>query len=120
MSWVWEHSSTGGNERLVLLAITDTADDNGATPGPGSSHPAAPSLPASISTRNPPTLAGGPGSAMTLTRTDLFRGVRRPCRDPASWEGKDVTVINPLRRPRPDDRYSEFPACQILLGIRRA
>jgi|GEM_PF-6013870 len=34
MSWVWEHSPTGGNERLVLLAIADTADDNGANAWP--------------------------------------------------------------------------------------
>lgn len=29
VSWVWEHSTRGGIDRLVLLAIADTADDTG-------------------------------------------------------------------------------------------
>lgn len=29
MTWVWEHSPVAGNERLVLLAIADCADDEG-------------------------------------------------------------------------------------------
>lgn len=28
-NWVWEHSETTGNDRLVLLAIADEADDDG-------------------------------------------------------------------------------------------
>jgi hypothetical protein len=28
-SWVWEHSKTGGGDRLLLLAIADCADDDG-------------------------------------------------------------------------------------------
>ncbi|WP_137160244.1 helix-turn-helix domain-containing protein [Blastococcus sp. CCUG 61487] len=28
-SWVWEHSKTGGGDRLLLLAIADNADDDG-------------------------------------------------------------------------------------------
>jgi hypothetical protein len=27
MTWVWEHSPVAGNERLVLLAVADSADD---------------------------------------------------------------------------------------------
>ncbi|SBW21024.1 hypothetical protein FDG2_1868 [Candidatus Protofrankia californiensis] len=34
MTWVWESSTTAGNERLVLLAIADTADDNGGNAWP--------------------------------------------------------------------------------------
>ncbi len=29
MSWVWDHSKTRGNDRLVLLAIADSADHDG-------------------------------------------------------------------------------------------
>ncbi len=29
VTWVWEHSPVAGNERLVLLAITDSAEDDG-------------------------------------------------------------------------------------------
>lgn len=29
MTWVWENSTAAGNERLVLLAIADAADDSG-------------------------------------------------------------------------------------------
>ena len=29
MTWVWEHSDTSGNDRLVLLALADDADDSG-------------------------------------------------------------------------------------------
>lgn len=29
MNWIWEHSPASGNERLVLLAIADCADDEG-------------------------------------------------------------------------------------------
>lgn len=29
MSWVWQHSASGGNDRLVLLAIADHAGDDG-------------------------------------------------------------------------------------------
>lgn len=29
MSWVWEHSETSGSERLVLLALADSANDEG-------------------------------------------------------------------------------------------
>jgi hypothetical protein len=29
MAWVWECSSSGGTDRLVLLALADTADDSG-------------------------------------------------------------------------------------------
>lgn len=28
-AWVWEHSKTGGGDRLLLLAIADCADDDG-------------------------------------------------------------------------------------------
>jgi hypothetical protein len=34
MNWVWEHSPTSGNERLVLLAIADCADDSGGNAWP--------------------------------------------------------------------------------------
>lgn len=29
MSWVWQHSSTSGNDRLALLCLADEADDDG-------------------------------------------------------------------------------------------
>ncbi len=29
MSWVWDHSNAEGTDRLVLLAIADSADDDG-------------------------------------------------------------------------------------------
>ena len=29
MSWVWDHSTVGGTERLVLLALADCANDEG-------------------------------------------------------------------------------------------
>ena len=28
-TWVWEHSQTTGNDRLVMLALADEADDDG-------------------------------------------------------------------------------------------
>lgn len=34
MTWVWDNSSAGGTERLVLLAIADCADDTGANAWP--------------------------------------------------------------------------------------
>lgn len=34
MTWVWEHSPVAGNERLVLLAIADNADDAGSNAWP--------------------------------------------------------------------------------------
>lgn len=34
MTWVWEHSPVGGTERLVLLALADSADDTGANAWP--------------------------------------------------------------------------------------
>lgn len=34
MSWVWEHSTAGGSERLVLLAIADNAADDGSNAWP--------------------------------------------------------------------------------------
>lgn len=34
MTWVWDQSTTAGNERLVLLAIADTADDHGGNAWP--------------------------------------------------------------------------------------
>ena len=34
MSWVWEHSNAGGNDRLVLLAIADSADQDGSNAWP--------------------------------------------------------------------------------------
>ncbi|AEH08772.1 hypothetical protein FsymDg_1287 [Candidatus Protofrankia datiscae] len=34
MTWVWGSSPTAGNERLVLLAIADTADDDGGNAWP--------------------------------------------------------------------------------------
>ncbi|WP_322754382.1 helix-turn-helix domain-containing protein [Frankia sp. Cas3] len=34
MTWVWGASATAGNERLVLLAIADTADDDGGNAWP--------------------------------------------------------------------------------------
>lgn len=36
MSWVWEHSQATGNDRLVLLAIADTAHDDGTSAFPKS------------------------------------------------------------------------------------
>ncbi len=39
MTWVWDNSPTAGTERLVLLAIADTADDNG-----GNAWPSIPTL----------------------------------------------------------------------------
>jgi hypothetical protein len=29
MTWVWQHSRADGNVRLVLLAIADSANDDG-------------------------------------------------------------------------------------------
>ncbi len=37
MTWVWDKSPTAGNERLVLLAIADTADDDGRNAWPSMS-----------------------------------------------------------------------------------
>ncbi|MFC7544855.1 helix-turn-helix domain-containing protein [Plantactinospora sp. GCM10030261] len=34
MTWVWDHSPAGGNERLVLLAIADNAADDGGNAWP--------------------------------------------------------------------------------------
>lgn len=34
MTWVWEHSEATGNDRLVLLALADCADDSGANAYP--------------------------------------------------------------------------------------
>jgi thiol-disulfide isomerase/thioredoxin len=34
MSWVWDYSPVGGNDRLMLLAIADNADDTGANAWP--------------------------------------------------------------------------------------
>lgn len=36
MNWVWEHSRSTGNDRLVLLAIADTAHDDGTNAYPKS------------------------------------------------------------------------------------
>jgi hypothetical protein len=33
-TWVWNHSQSGGNDRLVLLAIADAADAQGANAWP--------------------------------------------------------------------------------------
>jgi hypothetical protein len=33
-TWVWKHSQSGGNDRLVLLAIADAADAQGANAWP--------------------------------------------------------------------------------------
>ena len=34
MTWVWDHSQAGGTDRLVLLAIADSADHDGANAWP--------------------------------------------------------------------------------------
>jgi hypothetical protein len=34
MSWVWDHSTSGGTDRLVLLAISDSANDDGSNAWP--------------------------------------------------------------------------------------
>lgn len=34
ISWVWEHSSASGNDRLVLLAIADSAEHDGSNAWP--------------------------------------------------------------------------------------
>src|SRR5690242_254595 len=34
MTWVWDHSTVGGNDRLVLLAIADCAADDGTNAWP--------------------------------------------------------------------------------------
>lgn len=44
MNWVWEHSDAAGNERLVLLAIADNADDDGSNAWPSRATLAAKTL----------------------------------------------------------------------------